>query len=100
MRVLHIGRSGFREFLAHQASFGYARGVLGLHLPPSYTRWGSHALSMPAVVIKRTLYVAGRNLRWDKLGAPRTVVLFPLLIVGLCAWAAGFRRGCRWRNAR
>jgi hypothetical protein len=95
MRVRHIGRTGLGRFLRHQASFGYARAVLGLHLKPEHRLWGARTLALPAVVLKRAVYVAGRNLRWDPLGAPRTAMLLPLMIVGLCAWAAGFRGGCR-----
>jgi glycosyltransferase involved in cell wall biosynthesis len=95
MRVRHDGRTGLAEFLRHQSAFGYARGILGLHMTATHRRWGARSVALPAVVLKRLSYVAGRAVRWDPARAPRTVLLLPLLVAGLCAWAGGFRRGCR-----
>jgi len=95
MRVRHDGRTRFGEFLRHQRHFGYARGVLGLHLTPTLRRWGAHTVALPAVVLKRLIYVSVQNVRWDPLGAVRMIPLLPLAIVGLTAWATGFRQGCR-----
>jgi glycosyltransferase involved in cell wall biosynthesis len=95
MRVSHDGRTGLGEFFKHQSTFGYARGSLGLHLTERQRRWGARAAMLPAVVLKRLSYVAGRTLRFDPANAPRMVVLLPLIVSGLIAWALGFRRGCR-----
>jgi glycosyltransferase involved in cell wall biosynthesis len=95
MRVKHDGRAGFREMLRHQAGFGSARGRLRLHLTPRQQRLGSFALLLPAVAMKRLVYLLNRNVRWDPLRAPRLVLLLPLIVPGLLAWAVGFRRGCR-----
>ncbi len=95
MRVRHDGRARLVEFLRHQASFGYVRGALELHLSPTYQRWGSRGIFMPAVVVKRLSYIVQRNVRWDLLRTPRLALLLPLIIAGLVAWAGGFRRGCR-----
>ena len=83
------------DFLRHQASFGYARAVLGLHMTETHRRWGTRAVMLPAVIGKRLSYIAGRSARWDPAGVPRSALLLPLVLVGLCAWAEGFRRGCR-----
>jgi glycosyltransferase involved in cell wall biosynthesis len=95
MQVSHDGRTGLGAFLAHQVSFGYARGSLGLHLTERQRRWGARAPALPAVVLKRLSYVAGRSLRFDPAGVPKMLLLLPLLVPGLTAWALGFRRGCR-----
>jgi glycosyltransferase involved in cell wall biosynthesis len=95
MRVRHDGRTGFGELLRHQATFGHARAVLGLHMSETHRRWGARAVMLPAVIAKRLSYIAGRSVRWDAAGVPRLALLLPLLLAGLCAWAAGFRRGCR-----
>ena len=95
MRVRHDGRARLVELLRHQGSFGYVRGALGLHLSPTYRRWGSRGVFMPAVVVKRLSYIVKRNVRWDLLRTPRLALLLPLIIAGLVAWAGGFRRGCR-----
>ena len=95
MRVSHHGRTGLGEFFKHQSGFGYARGSLGLHLTERQRRWGARAAMLPAVVLKRLSYLAGRTLRFDPAGVPRMVLLLPLILPGLTAWALGFRRGCR-----
>ena len=95
MRVMHDGRAAFREMLSHQAGFGYARGRLRLHLTPRQQRLGSLAPLLPAVAMKRLVYLLKRNVRWDPLRTPRFVLLLPLIVPGLLAWAGGFRRGCR-----
>ena len=95
MRVRHDGRTGIGEFLRHQASFGYARAMLGLHMTETHRRWGARAVMLPAVIGKRLSYLAGRTVRWDAAGSPRFALLLPLVLAGLCAWAVGFRRGCR-----
>jgi len=95
MRVRHDGRTGLAEFFKHQSAFGYARGSLGLHLTERQRRWGARAAMLPAVVLKRLCYLAGRTLRFDPAGMPRMVILLPLIMAGLTAWAFGFRRGCR-----
>jgi hypothetical protein len=95
MRVSHDGRTGLGEFFKHQSAFGYARGSLGLHLTERQRRWGARAATLPAVVLKRLSYLAGRTLRFDPAGVPRMVILLPLIVPGLTAWALGFRRGCR-----
>ena len=95
MRVSHHGRTGLGEFFRHQSAFGYARGSLGMHLTERQRRWGARAAMLPAVVLKRLSYLAGRTLRFDPAGVPRMVILLPLIVPGLTAWALGFRRGCR-----
>jgi len=94
MRVSHQGRTDLGEFFKHQWTFGYARGSLGMHLTVRQRRWGARAAMMPAVVLKRLSYLAGRTLRFDPAGVPRMVLLLPLIVPGLTAWALGFRRGC------
>lgn len=94
MRVRHDGRSGFLAFLRHQTGFGRARGSLGLHLSESQVRWGRLPWVMPAVVAKRLGYIARRQAAWESFRALRLIPLAPLVMLGLVAWAEGFRRGC------
>jgi glycosyltransferase involved in cell wall biosynthesis len=100
MRVRHDGRRSLGKLLTHQWAFGYARGVLGLHLTRTQRRWGARAVTLPVVVLKRLVYVAGRTLRFDPAAAPRLVILLPLVLAGLTGWALGFRRGCGASSAR
>ena len=95
MRVKHDGRTSLGEFVRHQSEFGYARGILGLHMSPGHRRWGARLVALPAVVLKRSSYIVRRAVRWDTARTARTVLLLPLLVAGLYAWAVGFRRGCR-----
>lgn len=95
MRVRHTGRTTFRAFLDHHATFGYCRGALDLHLAPWHRSWGSHPLMAPSVAAKRLAYILGRGLQWDWWQLARTVMLLPIVLPGLFAWASGFRRGLR-----
>lgn len=98
MCVRHDGRSGFGTFLRHQASFGRARGVLGLHLSNAQVRWGRLPWAMPAVVAKRLSYIVKRQVAWEPARSIRLLPLSPLILAGLVAWADGFREGCRTRT--
>jgi glycosyltransferase involved in cell wall biosynthesis len=97
MRVRHFGRTGLREFAAHQDLFGYVRALYELELRPIYLRLGRFALFAPAVVAKRLSYLVRRTVEWDLRGLLRLTLLLPLLLYGLAAWSNGFRRGCRDR---
>ncbi len=95
MRVRHLGRTQLRRYLAHQAWFGYSRGVLGNDLRPMQRRLAAHAIMLPGVVLKRLSYILGRTAAWHPRGLLRALALSPLLMVGLCAYAVGLRRGLR-----
>jgi glycosyltransferase involved in cell wall biosynthesis len=93
MRVYHEGRTTVREFVRHQSELGYTGAVPGLAVTPAQRRQGSRALAVPAVVLKRLTYIAVSTLRWHPARAPRLLLLAPLVVVGLWAWAVAFRRG-------
>jgi len=93
MRVRHLGRTGVRAFLHHQAAFGFCRGVLGLHLRHLHRRLGVLAVMIVPVALKRLAYVLARHARWAPARLPAALALLPLLVPGLLAWAVGFRRG-------
>jgi hypothetical protein len=48
-----------------------------------------------AITAKRLIYILGRGLQWDRAQLARTLVLLPIVLPGLVAWTAGFRRGLR-----
>jgi glycosyltransferase involved in cell wall biosynthesis len=95
MRVRHGGRTTFKAYLEHHASFGYCRAALDLHLAPWQRKWGAHRFMGPAVALKRLLYILGRGLQWDRSQLARTLVLLPIVLSGLFAWTSGFQRGLR-----
>ena len=96
MRVRHMGRTTLRMFWSHQTMLGLYRGRLGVGLRQTwYQRCGSHTLFAIPVVGKRLGFLVGRTVRWNPAGLVRVVVLLPLLLVGLTAWAKAFRDGCR-----
>lgn len=95
MRVRHTGRTTFGAFLDHHATFGYCRAALDLHLAPWQRRWGAHRLMAPPVAAKRLSYILGRGWQWDRWQLARTLVLLPIVLPGLFAWASGFQRGLR-----
>ncbi|HET7599216.1 MAG TPA: glycosyltransferase [Gemmatimonadales bacterium] len=98
-QVRHEGRRQLGAMLRHQAGFGYARGLLGLHLSPLQLRAGAYAAAIPAVMLKRLGYILGRTARWHPARLPRLLLFFPVVAAGLAAWAVGFRRGLRARAA-
>lgn len=95
MRVSHLGRRGLGDMLRHHRGFGYARGVLGLHLTERHRRLGRSAILIPGVVIKRITYIASRGIRYGRTSTAQVIVTLPLLVSGVLAWAVGFRRGLR-----
>lgn len=95
MRVAHLGRRRVGDMLRHHHAFGYARGALGLHLTERHRRWGTWAVLIPAVVIKRLMYIVGHGVRYGRTSTARVVLTLPLLVSGVLAWAIGFRRGLR-----
>jgi glycosyltransferase involved in cell wall biosynthesis len=93
MRVRHRGRTGWRAFLAHQDWLGYYRGLLGLDLTKRQQRLAGRAVLVPAVVLWRLRFILGRTQAWNSGGLLRALLLSPLLIAGLSAYALGLRRG-------
>lgn len=93
MAVRHAGRTGFGEFLRHHERFGYCRAVLDLNLSPGQRRLAAWPLMTGPIAAKRLAFILGRGLAWDRGQLLRSFLLMPLLITGLLAWAAGFRRG-------
>jgi len=100
MRVRHLGRTGLRAFLRHQATFGFCRGVLGLHLRAAHRRLGVLTIMIVPVALKRLAYILARRARWAPARLPAELALLPLLVPGLLAWAVGFRRGLRVARQR
>jgi glycosyltransferase involved in cell wall biosynthesis len=99
MRVAHLGRGRLGTMLSHQHCFGYARGVLGLHLTERQRRWAGRAFLLPAVALKHLTYVCRRGLRYGRLPLLGMAMIMPLLLMGALAWAAGLRRGLRAAEA-
>jgi hypothetical protein len=60
---------------------------------------GRSALVVAPVILKRISYMLDRAVRWNRSGLLYWMILFPLLLFGLLAWALGFRRGCRGEEA-
>jgi glycosyltransferase involved in cell wall biosynthesis len=95
MSVAHLGRRSLGTMLRHQHGFGYVRGALGLHLSAGQRRWGRWPILFPAVVLKRLAYICGRGVRYGRISLPELALVMPVLLMGICAWAIGFRRGLR-----
>ena len=95
MRIRHFGRTRLADFCRHQELFGRTRGAHGLELTPAQRRLGRYAIAAPAVGAKRLAFLLGRSWSAGPATLVSTLVLLPWLILGLVAWCAGFRRGCR-----
>jgi glycosyltransferase involved in cell wall biosynthesis len=94
MRVRHHGRIRLSVFWKHQERLGFYRAVLNSRMPPSYRILGRRALFALLIAFKRLGYFVLRVAQWHPSHLPRFTVLLPFLVVGLSAWARGFRRGC------
>ena len=94
MRVRHTGRTNFIAFWKHQESFGFCRGALGLKLRTLYKNLGKWSVMTTPVACKRLSYIVFRTMQWHPVGLVRIILLLPVLLIGLAAWARGFRRGC------
>lgn len=95
MRVCHLGRTGFRAMLRHNLQLGLWRGRLGLRVGALQLRLGRSMFAIPPFAAWRWFYILRTTCRWHPAGLPRLLVLTPLLLSGLVAWAIGFRRGVR-----
>lgn len=95
VRVAHRGRAGLSAFLKHHEGFGFARGWLRYRLPPVAARHGGRAWFGPAVIARRLGFVVTAAARTGPATLVRSLVLLPLLVLGLGAWAVGFKRGMR-----
>lgn len=94
MRVRHAGRSTLRELWRHHQEFGFYRGLLGQEIDPVYQLMGRSRWFYAPAIVGRTKSILVRSLQ---LGPPqllKAVILAPLWLTGLVAWAVGFRRGC------
>lgn len=96
MRVRHTGRTNLRAFWQHQEILGFYRSRLGLMLRPIHQSMGRWAIMTIAVVCKRFSYILIRAVQWHPTGLLRLILLWlwPSLLLGLVAFARGFRRGC------
>jgi glycosyltransferase involved in cell wall biosynthesis len=98
MRVCHFGREGMRAYLSHQQQFGYFRAVFGLHISKLHLRLGQIIAFAFLLALKRMVYFIYKGIQWQPISLLRIFVLFPVLSVGLVAWAVGFWKGCRERQ--
>lgn len=95
MRVRHRGRSHLGEFLRHQRDFGFGRGLLCLNLSRRQQALCRHGFIAAAAALRRYGYLVRRTAQWKPRSLPYLILLTPLLLAGLAAWAQGLRRGCR-----
>jgi glycosyltransferase involved in cell wall biosynthesis len=94
MVVRHRGRTRLGAYWRHQETFGFYRGRLGLQLRPIYRQLGKHVFLFGIIVSKRLSYITFRTVQWNPAGLLRLIVLLPVLLIGLIAWAKGFQQGC------
>ncbi|MGB0768295.1 MAG: glycosyltransferase [Phycisphaeraceae bacterium] len=93
-RVRHRGRAELRAMLGHHWKFGYGRAVLGIEVKPWQRSVGRSIFSVPAVAMWRYLYLMRRTAKWAPVRLFRALLLTPITLLALFAWAWGFRAGC------
>lgn len=94
MQVRHTGRTKLMDFWRHQETFGFYRGRLGLLLRPIYQRFCKRMLFALIISYMRLPNIFRCVVQWHPVGLLRLMVVLPFLMLGLVAWANGFRRGC------
>lgn len=95
MRIRHRGRTSIGKFMQHQRDFGFSRGRYALNLTRRQQTLGRIAPLAALGAIRRIGYFFVRTVQWNISSLPRLLILSPLLLVGLFAWARGFTRGCQ-----
>lgn len=93
-RVRHRGRAEFKVMLGHHWKFGYGRAVLGLEVKPWQRSVGRSVFAVPGVAMWRYLYLMRRTAKWAPVRLIRSLLLTPIVLMALFAWAWGFRKGC------
>ena len=94
MKVRHQGRTTLRLLCRHHYDFGYYRCFFGLKLSPRRQCQGRQLRVTLAWSAKRLIYIIGRTLQWYPAAIWKILLLGPLLVLGLLAWACGCQRGC------
>jgi len=94
MCVRHRGRTAFREFLRHQRDFGFGRGRFGLNLTARQQALCRHRGIVAAAAMRRYVYFMKRTAQWKPRSLAYLILLSPLLLAGLAAWAQGLYQGC------
>lgn len=94
-RVRHRGRAEFNIMLHHHWRFGHGRALLGIQVKPWQRKVGRSVFAVPAVAGWRYLYLLRRTIKWAPGRVPRALLLSPIVMIALIAWAWGFRSGCR-----
>jgi len=98
MRQRHAGRSSIGAMIGHHRSFGIARGEFGLLPSRSHERFGSYRSMVPVFALRRFGYLVLRTAQFNPLRLLLVAALTPLILLGLIAWALGFREGC-WKRS-
>jgi glycosyltransferase involved in cell wall biosynthesis len=93
MRVKHFGRPTLGALIEHHRSFGLERARHRVHLERWHLRLGRYRIMMLPIAAKRLAYLVSRTLRWNPRRLAIVLCFAPVLIVGLVAWASGFRAG-------
>lgn len=86
-RVRHLNRTNLREYLRHQRQLGAGFAVVCARVDFPHRVMGRPILAPLGIPFR--LAALGRRLRDHPREAVQAIVLLPLLILGLFAWAAG-----------
>lgn len=93
MRVAHAGRATLGALLEHHRGFGVSRALHGLNIRSWQMHLGRYRVMLPAVAAKRLSYIVSRVLRYCPRRWAFLLCSTPILLLGLLAWAQGFRAG-------
>ena len=93
MRVRHLGRPTLGALIDHHRSFGLERARHRVHLKHWQLRLGRCRIMMLPIAAKRLAYLGSRTLRWNPRRLAFVLGSSFVLMVGLVAWARGFRAG-------
>ncbi len=93
-QVRHRGRAELGAMLRHHRTFGYGRAVLGIEVKPWQRKVGRSLFAVPAIALWRWWYLLRRTMKWAPGRVPRALLLSPITLLALLAWAWGFRSGC------
>lgn len=93
--VMHLNRTTWSAFLAHQRKLGAGSAMARRLVPLSGGVAVRHPVLVPLLPLLRLGRAWSRVARRHPRDLPRVLALAPLMLAGYVAWAAGFRVGSR-----
>lgn len=91
--VRHSGRKNLTQFVKHNSTLGFYRGLYNLKVKYHRDPERNHLLFSINYGIRRFVYITIKTLQWNPVGIIRLIFNLPLVLLGISAWVIGFFKG-------